>query len=88
MDRELRVRQLDASAWTIGVTELKPTRNAINGTFVSVEDIARVPSLEEAIVRDLRAAIVAQIDKSLFVGDSGASGTDSDIVGLKTAANF
>ena len=73
-----------ASAWTIGVTELKPTRNAINGIF-SVEDIARVPSLEEAIIRDLRAAIVAQIDKSLFVGDSGATGTDADIVGLNTA---
>ena len=73
-----------ASAWSIGVTELKPTRNAINGIF-SVEDIARVPSLEEAIIRDLRAAIVAQIDKSLFVGDSGATGTDADIVGLNTA---
>ena len=73
-----------ASGWTIGVTELKPTRNAINGIF-SVEDIARVPALEEAVVRDLRAAVVAQIDKSIFVGDSTATGTDADIVGLNTA---
>ena len=80
-----RSQAASASAWTIGVTELKPTRNAINGIF-SVEDIARVPSLEEAIVRDLRAAIVAQIDKTLFVGDSNPSGTDYDIVGLQTAS--
>ena len=74
-----------AAAWTISATELKPTRNTIHG-IVSIEDVARVPSLEEAIVRDLRAAIVAKIDKSIFSGDSGASGTDADIVGLRTAA--
>ena len=74
-----------ASAWSVGVTTLSPVRNAINGIF-SVEDIARVPSLEEAIVRDLRAAVVAQIDKSLFLGDSTATGTDADITGLNTAS--
>ena len=52
------------AAWTIGVTELKPTRNAIYGVF-SIEDVARVPSLEDAILRDLRAATVAKIDKSI-----------------------
>ena len=73
-----------ASAWTIGVQEMSPVRNALTG-LISVEDIARVPSLEEAIVRDLRAAVVAQIDKSIFLGDSTASGTDADITGLNTA---
>ena len=73
-----------AAAWTISATELKPTRNTIHGV-ISIEDVARVPSLEEAIVRDLRAAIVAKIDKSIFSGDSGATGTDADIVGLRTA---
>ena len=74
-----------ASAWSIGVTELKPVRNSLAGVW-SVEDIARVPSLEEGIVRDLRAAVVAQIDKSLFLGDSTATRTDADIVGLNTAS--
>ena len=73
-----------ASAWTIGVTELKPTRNAIYGVF-SVEDVARIPSLEDAILRDLRAATVAKMDLSIFNGDSGATGTDADVTGLKTA---
>ena len=73
------------AAWTIGVTELKPTRSAIYGVF-SIEDVARIPSLEEAILRDLRAATVSKMDNSIFNGDSGASGTDADIVGLKTAA--
>ena len=73
-----------AADWTIGVTELRPTRNAIYGVF-SIEDVARVPSLEDALIRDLRGAIVPKIDKSIFSGDSGATGTDADIVGLKTA---
>ena len=75
----------DSVSWTISVEELSPVRNAINGIF-SVEDIARVPSLEEAIVRDLRAAVVSQIDKSLFLGDDTATGTAADITGLNTAS--
>ena len=73
-----------ASAWTISVTELSPVRNAIYGVF-SIEDVARIPSLEDAILRDLRAATVAKMDLSIFNGDSGGTGTDADITGLKTA---
>ena len=74
-----------AAVWSISALEMKPTRATIHGV-IAIEDVARVPSLEEAIVRDLRAALVAKIDKSIFSGDSGASGTDADITGLRTAA--
>ena len=35
------------AGWTIGVTEVKPTRNAVRATF-SVEDAARLRGLEDA----------------------------------------
>ena len=71
--------------WTIGVTELKPTRNAVHIVF-SREDDLRVPGLEDALMRDLRMALSDGIDAAVFNGDAGATGTDSDITGLKTAA--
>ena len=72
-------------AWTIGVTELSPKRNAVHAIF-SIEDAARLgPGLEDALQRDLRMALVDGIDKAIFKGDSGPSGTGADIVGLQTA---
>ena len=71
------------STYTMNVNELKPTRNAVHGTY-QIEDSARLPGLSDAIMRDMRAGMVAQIDKTIFVGDSGASGTDADIAGLNT----
>ena len=76
----------DDAAWTVGVEEAKPKRNAVRAVF-SIEDAARIPGLESALVRDLRMALVEGVDKSIFVGDAGASGTDSDITGLQTAAD-
>ena len=74
-----------AASWTIGVTELKPKRNAVHAIF-SIEDAARLgPGLEDALQRDLRMALVEGIDRAVFKGDSGPSGTGSDIVGLQTA---
>ncbi len=83
-----RAKEQDAAAaaWTVGVTELKPTRNAVHATFV-MEDTARLPGLEDALTRDLRMALTDAIDKTVFLGDSGATGTDADITGLTTAAN-
>ena len=75
------------ATWTIGVTEMKPKRNAVRLEF-SIEDTARIPGLEAALTRDLRMALMEGIDRSTFLGDSGASGTDSDIVGLNTAAGL
>ncbi len=74
------------AAWTVGVTELKPTRNAVRCVF-SVEDAARIPGLESALTRDLRAALTEGVDRAVFVGDAGATGTDADIVGLQTASS-
>ena len=45
-----RGRSEDASdaAWTVGVTDLKPTRNTVRAVF-SEEDALRLPSLERAL---------------------------------------
>ena len=82
-----RAKSQDATdaTWTVGVTELKPKRNAVRLVF-SIEDSARIPGLEAALTRDLRMAMTEGIDRSIFLGDSGATGTDADIVGLNTAA--
>ena len=69
----------------MGVTELKPKRNAVHAIF-NIEDAARLGGLEEALRRDLSAALVDGIDKAIFVGDTGATGTDSDITGLTGAS--
>ena len=84
-----RQRTTDAAAdaaWTIGVTELKPKRNAVRLVF-SIEDAARIPGLESALTRDLRMALTEGIDRAIFIGDSGATGNDADITGLTTAAD-
>ena len=73
------------TAWTVGVTEMKPKRNGVRAVFV-MEDAARLPGLEEALRRDLSMALTEGIDRAVFLGDAGATGTDADIVGLTTAA--
>ena len=82
-----RQRSTDSAAdaaWTVGVTEMKPKRNAVRLLF-SIEDAARIPGLETALTRDLRMALTEGVDRAIFLGDAGASGTDADIVGLQTA---
>ena len=84
-----RQRVTDAAAdaaWTIGVTELKPKRNAVRLLF-SIEDAARIPGLESALTRDLRMALTEGIDRAIFIGDAGATGNDADITGLTTATD-
>ena len=83
-----RARQEAAEdgAWTIGVSELKPTRNAVRVVF-SEEDAMRLPTLEEALRRDLNMALVEGTDRDIFVGDATAQGNDADITGLTTAQN-
>ena len=83
-----RAKSTDAAAdagWTLAVTEMRPRRNAVRLLF-SIEDSARIPGLESALTRDLRMALVEGVDRAVFLGDAGASGTDADIVGLTTAA--
>ena len=74
-----------AASWSIGVTEMKPKRNAVHAIF-SVEDVQRIgPGLESALRRDLSSALVEGIDRTIFKGDSSPGGTGADIVGLQTA---
>ena len=73
------------TAWTVGVTELTPKRNAATLKF-SIEDTARIPGLESALTRDLRMALTEGIDRAIFLGDSGATPNAGDIVGLQGAA--
>ena len=72
------------TSWEIGVTELKPKRNAATLKF-SIEDTARIPGLESALTSDLRMALVEGIDLAIFLDDSGGTGAASNIVGLQTA---
>ena len=83
-----RARAEDASAasWTVGVTELKPTRNTVHAVF-SKEDDLRLPGLEAALLRDLRMALTEGIDRVIFTGDSGADENSADIKGLTTIAS-
>ena len=75
-----------AAAWSIGVTEMKPKRNAVHAIF-NIEDVQRIgPGLEAALQRDLRSALVEGIDKSIFLGDATPTAAAADIVGLQTAA--
>ncbi len=75
------------AAWTIGVTELKPKRNAGRLLF-NIEDAARIPGLESALTRDLRMALTEGVDRAIFLGDDTANPNTGDIVGLTTAAGL
>ena len=77
-----------AAAWTVGVSELKPKRNAVHAIF-SIEDVQRIgPGLEAALQRDLSAALVEGIDRTIFKGDASPTAAAADIVGFQTAAIF
>ena len=70
-----------AAAWTIGVVELKPARMSIH-LEVTVEDMARIAGLEAALRRDMRSALVERVDRTVFLGDTGANETAGDIAGF------
>ena len=72
------------TAWTVSVTELKPTRNAVRAIFTE-EDAHRLPMVEEALRRDLSMALMEGVDRAIFLGDSGANENVADITGLSTA---
>ena len=77
---------VSAAGWTIGVSEMKPKRNAVSAIF-SIEDVQRIgPGLEAALQRDLRSALVEGIDAAIFKGDATPTAAAADIVGLQTAA--
>ena len=73
------------AAWTVGITEIKPTRAAVRATF-SEEDVMRLPGLEDSLKRDLGNALAEGIDRSIFVGDAGANEDVANITGFTTLA--
>ena len=75
------------AAYTIGITNLSPKRSAVH-TIFSIQDSMRVPGLEDAITRDLRAAVVNAVDLAVFLGDADATPNNGDIVGFQTHANI
>ena len=79
-----REEAVSESTYTVAITEMKPARAAVHGKY-SIEDEARLPGLADAIIRDMRAAMVERIDRSIFIGDAGANENTADIVGLQTA---
>ena len=80
-----RTEAVAESTYNFAITEIKPTRAAVAASYETVDD-ARLPGLADAIRRDLRAGMVEAIDRKIFLGDAGATGTEADIVGLNTAA--
>ena len=74
------------AAWTVGVTELKPSRNSVHAVF-SREDDLRNPGLQDALTRDLRMALVDAVDLAVFEGDADANEDGADITGLQTATD-
>ena len=82
-----RSQDITDAGWTIGVTTMEPSRHGARAVF-NVEDAARVPTLEEALTRDLRMALVESMDKAMFVGDASSDeDAIADIIGLQTVAN-
>ena len=69
---------------TAAITEIKPTRNGVSAIY-SIEDNARLPGFAEAIRQDLQMAMTEKIDRTIFLGDSGANENVADITGLRTA---
>ena len=82
-----RTEDASAAAWTVGVSEMKPKRNAVHLEF-SIEDSARMPGLEAALRRDLQAGLMEAVDRTVFLGDATATGTEADIVGLNTVTGL
>ena len=79
-----REEDTSESTYTVDVTEMKPARRSVHGIY-SVEDDARLPGLADAIIRDMRAAMVESVDLAVFNGDAGANENVADIVGMQTA---
>ena len=82
-DQRGRTQGVSESAYTFAVSELKPTRNSVMGIY-TLEDVARVPGLSDAIARDMQNGITEKIDRTIFRGDSDANEDGADITGLET----
>ena len=80
-----RTQAVAESTYTIAVTEMKPSRAAVNGKY-SIEDDLRLPGIADAIERDMRAAMAEDVDRTIFLGDTGANENTADITGFNAYA--
>ena len=78
-----RTQAVTESTYSFAVEEMKPTRAAVNGKY-SIEDDLRLPGMADAIERDMRMAMSEDVDRTIFLGDSGANENTADITGLST----
>ena len=83
-----RQRAEAVGAVSLGLTvhEMKPTRMATHLIY-SVEDVARLPGLADAIRREMSDALVDSLDKAIFLGATTA-GTEADVHGFQTASGI
>ena len=84
--QRMRTEAASAVAFGVNVKELKPTRMATHLIY-SIEDVARMPGLADAIRRQMADAMIDAVDKAVFLG-ADAGGTDADILGLTTATGL
>ena len=80
-----RTEAVTESTYTVAVTEIKPSRAAVHGIY-SIEDDMRLPGLADGIERDMRMAMTERVDRSVFLGDSGANESGADVTGFQTAS--
>ena len=81
--QEARDEAKAASAWTFSAAEAVPKRQSTALNF-TIEDAARIGGeLEAALLRDMRNAMVEDMDRTIFLGDSTPAQTDADIAGLQ-----
>ena len=73
---------------SLGLTvhELKPLRMATHLTY-SIEDVARLPGLADAIRREMADALLDGVDKAVFLGAT-AGGSEADVKGLFNATGI
>ncbi len=81
-----RTEAVTESTYTVAVTEIKPSRAAVTGKY-SIEDDLRLPGMADAIERDMKAAMAEDVDRTIFIGDSGAGEANADIAGFNTYTN-
>ena len=72
-------RRMRGGPWASRKSSRRATRC---GRCSAIEDAARLPGLEDALRRDLSAALVEGVDRAIFIGDDGANENDADITGL------
>ena len=79
-----RTEAVTEGTFTLAVTEMTPTRNAVYGIY-SIEDESRLAGMSDSMVRAMSGGIASAVDLAIFNGDNGANENSADITGLKTA---